>query len=419
MNIEYPYTSASSASSATNRIHSYREIIETYVQSPAVDKPLLDTAYYYANGKCEEILGEILPTLSRPVKLATKANPWFANDFTCGKYGQLAREPLTNQLLGSLSRLQQENVDAFFLHCPDPETPLKETLDTCDELWRRERFDRFGVSNFSVGQLAEILEICETEKFNAPVIYQGMYNLVARKVEDIFPLIREHGIDFWAYNPLAGGLLTGKYTDMDLSVDVSSTASSTASSTGIGTVNSASSTGIGTVNSASSTGIGTVNSASSTGIGTVNSASSTGIGTVNSASSTGIGTVNSASSTGIGTVNSASRFHGNSIYQNIFWKPAILKTLNTDFYYENESSKKKSEKKCITDAFQWVKSKLLLDKSEFESIESGDRIILGASTKSQLLENMNAIHQNGWDYNYERLENIFSKIGEQSPNYFY
>ena len=353
MNIEYPYTSASSASSATNRIHSYREIIETYVQSPAVDKPLLDTAYYYANGKCEEILGEILPTLSRPVKLATKANPWFANDFTCGKYGQLAREPLTNQLLGSLSRLQQENVDAFFLHCPDPETPLKETLDTCDELWRRERFDRFGVSNFSVGQLAEILEICETEKFNAPVIYQGMYNLVARKVEDIFPLIREHGIDFWAYNPLAGGLLTGKYTDMDLSVDVSSTASST------------------------------------------------------------------ASSTGIGTVNSASRFHGNSIYQNIFWKPAILKTLNTDFYYENESSKKKSEKKCITDAFQWVKSKLLLDKSEFESIESGDRIILGASTKSQLLENMNAIHQNGWDYNYERLENIFSKIGEQSPNYFY
>ena len=96
-----------------------------------------------------------------------------------------------------------------------------------------------------------------------------------------------------------------------------------------------------------------------------------------------------------------------------------MKTLNTDFYYENESSKKKSEKKCITDAFQWVKSKLLLDKSEFESIESGDRIILGASTKSQLLENMNAIHQNGWDYNYERLENIFSKIGEQSPNYFY
>jgi aflatoxin B1 aldehyde reductase len=313
---------------------------------------MLDTAYYYANGKCEEILGEILPTLSRPVKIATKANPWFANDFTCGKYGQLAREPLTNQLLGSLSRLQQENVDAFFLHCPDPETPLKETLDTCDELWRRERFDRFGVSNFSVGQLAEILEICETEKFNAPVIYQGMYNLVARKVEGIFPLIREHGIDFWAYNPLAGGLLTGKYA-MDTDDDC--------------------------------------------------------IGKLHSESSTGIGKLHSESSTG-------TRFHGNSIYQNIFWKPAILQTLYTDFYYENQTHEKKSEKKCITDAFQWLKSKLMLDKSEI--VESGDRIIIGASTKEQLLENMNAIIDNDL-IDYSHLENIFSKIGEPSPNYFY
>jgi aflatoxin B1 aldehyde reductase len=345
MNIEYPYTSAMSTNTLENRIHSYREIIETYLSACAGaapnHKPLLDTAYYYANGKCEEILGEILPTLSSPVKIATKANPWFANDFTCGKYGQLAREPLTNQLLGSLRRLQQENVDAFFLHCPDPETPVKETLETCDELWRRERFDRFGVSNFSVGQLAEILEICETEKFNAPVIYQGMYNLVARKVEEIFPLIREHGIDFWAYNPLAGGLLTGKYAADAIHIN----------------------------------------------------------------------------NDGF----SNSRFQSNAIYQNIFWKPAILETLITDFYYENETLEKKSEKKCITDAFQWVKSKLLLDKSEVESVEFGDRIILGASTTSQLLENMNAIHQNVCDYNYdyERLENIFSKIGEQSPNYFY
>ena len=53
--------------------------------------------------------------------------------------------------------------------------------------------------------------ICEDNGYNAPQIYQGMYNLISRKVEEIFPLLKENDIEFWGYNPLAGGLLTGKY----------------------------------------------------------------------------------------------------------------------------------------------------------------------------------------------------------------
>jgi aflatoxin B1 aldehyde reductase len=99
------------------------------------------------------------------------------------------------------------------LHCPDYETPILETLDKCEELWRREKFNYLGISNFSVEQMKEVLDICDKNMFSTPKYYQGMYNLISRKVEEIFPLLEEHNIEFWGYNPLAGGLLTGKYNN--------------------------------------------------------------------------------------------------------------------------------------------------------------------------------------------------------------
>lgn len=207
MNIQYPY---SSNNNQTNDY--YKKMIETYFELSKnySQIPILDTAYYYGNTSTEKILGDILKDLDQSqYKIATKANPWFENDFSNGILGQLSPENIERQLNTSLKNLQRENVDYFFLHAPDHETPIIETLTKCDELYRKEKFHQLGISNYSKEQLEEIKILCDKNQIIPPTIYQGMYNLISRKVEEIFPHLEE--MEFWAYNPLAGGLLTGKY----------------------------------------------------------------------------------------------------------------------------------------------------------------------------------------------------------------
>jgi len=206
MNIEYPFSSASDPT-----YEHYFSILEYYVSH--IKQPILDTAYYYGNTKTEKVLGELLPRLSRQPIIATKANPWFHNDFANGRLGQLSEAGILGQLNTSLNHLGREKADIFYLHCPDYETPLVETLETCERLWRIEKLDALGISNFSKMQFQEILDLCDKYGFQKPKYYQGMYNLLCRKVEEIFPLLDEYRISFWGYNPLAGGLLTGKYKE--------------------------------------------------------------------------------------------------------------------------------------------------------------------------------------------------------------
>jgi len=205
MNINYPYSSNKNKS-----IEEYTKMIEKYITYVG-KKAILDTAYYYGNTTTEEVLGKILPELYITPKIATKVNPWLNNDFTNGKLGQLSPIPFEKQLNTSLSNLGVESVEYLFLHCPDYETSIEETLETCEKLWRKEKFNKFGMSNFSYSHLLEVIQLCENHGFNSPDVYQGMYNLVSRKIEEIFPLLNDYYIEFWAYNPLAGGLLTGKY----------------------------------------------------------------------------------------------------------------------------------------------------------------------------------------------------------------
>ncbi len=208
MNIAYPHSSNKDTQEYSNIIHEY---LNTCYD------PILDSAYYYGNTETEKILGNILtdlPSNLKIPKLTTKANPWFENDFTNGKLGQLNKENLLRQLNTSLENLKMDSVYRFFLHCPDYETPIHETLETCDELWRQEKYQEYGLSNFSLTQTQEVLQICEKNDYRKPKVYQGMYNIVCRKVEEMFPLLNEYNIDFWGYNPLAGGLLTGKYRNL-------------------------------------------------------------------------------------------------------------------------------------------------------------------------------------------------------------
>ena len=209
MNIDYPHSSNIDKSQEY-----YSSIIKKYME--LVDDPILDTAYYYSNTKTEQILGNILETYDKKPKIATKANPWFDNDFSNGKFGQLSSLNLETQLLTSLNNLKLDKVDIFYLHCWDYETDINETLQSANDLWRREKYDEFGISNFSKEQLLSVIDIIEKNGYNKLSYYQGMYNLISKKVEEIFTIIDDNNIEFWAYNPLAGGLLTGKYRNKDL-----------------------------------------------------------------------------------------------------------------------------------------------------------------------------------------------------------
>ncbi|XP_038677642.1 aflatoxin B1 aldehyde reductase member 2-like isoform X2 [Scyliorhinus canicula] len=162
----------------------------------------LDCAFMYAEGRTEQIMGSM--GLGHKVKITTKVNPWDGKT--------LKAESVRCQLNTSLERLQRESVEILYLHAPDHETPVEETLAACQELHQQGKFKEFGLSNYASWEVAEVYSICKYKNWVLPTVYQGMYNATTRQVEtELLPCLRHFGMRFYAYNPLAGGLLTGKY----------------------------------------------------------------------------------------------------------------------------------------------------------------------------------------------------------------
>ncbi|OAA67344.1 NADP-dependent oxidoreductase domain protein [Niveomyces insectorum RCEF 264] len=109
----------------------------------------------------------------------------------------------------SIARLNVKQVDVFYLHFPDANTPLAETLAGVDAAYRLGLFRRFGLSNYDAAGVQAIYDHAKAHGYVLPTVYQGNYNPVTRKGEtDLFPTLRRLGIAFFAYSPLAGGLLT-------------------------------------------------------------------------------------------------------------------------------------------------------------------------------------------------------------------
>ncbi|KAM6173436.1 aflatoxin B1 aldehyde reductase member 2 isoform 2-T2 [Erethizon dorsatum] len=167
----------------------------------------LDTAFMYSDGQSESILGGLglgLGGADCRVKIATKANPWDGKT--------LKPDSVRSQLETSLKRLQCPRVDLFYLHAPDHGTPVEETLRACQQLHQEDKFVELGLSNYAAWEVAEICTLCKKNGWILPTVYQGMYNVTTRQVEtELFPCLKHFGLRFYAYNPLAGGLLTGRY----------------------------------------------------------------------------------------------------------------------------------------------------------------------------------------------------------------
>ena len=186
--------------------HTAQQMLSLFAESGNTE---LDTAFQYCGGRTEELLGAILPPQQRnKVTIASKVNPW--ND-----HG-LQPDQVEMQLGEILRRLGTDYVDLLYLHSPDLDTPVEQTLERCFEIFQQGKFKAFGLSNFASWQVAEVVEICRKNGWMVPTVYQGMYNSLTRDVErELFPCLRNYGISFYAYNPLAGGLLTGKYQSID------------------------------------------------------------------------------------------------------------------------------------------------------------------------------------------------------------
>ena len=169
----------------------------------------LDTAHQYCEGGTETLLGALLPSEKRQkLTIASKVNPW--ND------QGLQPDQIEKQMGEILQRLGTDYIDLLYLHSPDLDTPVVQTLERCFDMYQQGKFKYFGLSNFAAWQVAEVVEICRQNGWMEPSVYQGMYNSLTRDVErELFPCLRNYGISFYAYNPLAGGLLTGKYRSID------------------------------------------------------------------------------------------------------------------------------------------------------------------------------------------------------------
>ena len=164
----------------------------------------MDTAYVYNDGTCERMLGEILPKLDRPYRIATKVNPRIT--------GKLDADAAYMQIGESLKRLDLDSVDTVYLHFPDPNTPVESVLSAMADLHEQGKFKELGLSNFPAWMVADAWHICERRGWVKPTVFEGIYNPLTRKAEtELNACLNRFGMRFYAYNPLAGGLLTGRY----------------------------------------------------------------------------------------------------------------------------------------------------------------------------------------------------------------
>jgi aryl-alcohol dehydrogenase (NADP+) len=160
-------------------------------------------------GRTESIVGRWLKGKRHKFVLATKC---------VGKMGDAAwnqgasRKHVLDAVDASLQRLDTDYIDLFQLHSDDPNTPLDETIDALDTVVRSGKARYVGVSNFLAYRLARALGRADVKNKTRFVSMQPRYSLLFREIErELLPLAKEEGLGVIPYNPLAGGLLTGKH----------------------------------------------------------------------------------------------------------------------------------------------------------------------------------------------------------------
>lgn len=160
-----------------------------------------DTAHAYTGGQSETLLGEFVGNARDSLLIATKV----------GYTGGAGKTNIRTSFETSRQRLGMEMVDLLYLHRFDPDTDLRETMETFAELKSEGQIRYVGLSNFAAWQVMKAIAVAAEFGLTVDVL-QPMYNLVKRQAEvEILPMCADQGVACVPYSPLGGGLLTGKY----------------------------------------------------------------------------------------------------------------------------------------------------------------------------------------------------------------
>jgi aryl-alcohol dehydrogenase-like predicted oxidoreductase len=174
----------------------------------------IDTADIYHEGESERLVGEALAQLGTPrdrVVLATKV---FGRSGTDPNAAGLSRKHILDSIDGSLRRLRVDHVDLYQIHGFDPVTPIEETLDALDAVVQAGKARYLGFCNLPAWRAGKALAIADRRQQARFVSAQMFYAIAARDIErEIVPLAEEEGLAILPWSPLAGGLLSGKFTE--------------------------------------------------------------------------------------------------------------------------------------------------------------------------------------------------------------
>ncbi|MET8685935.1 aldo/keto reductase [Streptomyces sp. NPDC004732] len=189
-----------------------RKLFDLYVERGG---NFIDTASTYTNGSSERLLGEFTRGSRESLVLATKFStlrrPGDPNS------GGNHRKALFGSVEDSLRRLNTDYLDLLYLHVWDFTTPVEEFLRAMDDLVRQGKVLYVGICNTPAWQVSRMQAIADLRGWSPLVALQAEYNLIERTGErDLFPMAREMGLGVVPFSPLAGGLLTGKYSRDDL-----------------------------------------------------------------------------------------------------------------------------------------------------------------------------------------------------------
>jgi aryl-alcohol dehydrogenase-like predicted oxidoreductase len=172
-----------------------------------------DTADNYTEGESEKILGQSLKNLNiarQQVVIATKVYSRVGpgrNDVGA------SRGHIMDGVEGSLRRLQTDHIDLYQIHGNDAVTPLEETLRALDTLVQQGKVRYIGCSNWQAWKIAKALGISEFKGLARFDTLQAYYSIAGRDLErEIVPLLESEKVGLLVWSPLAGGLLSGKFS---------------------------------------------------------------------------------------------------------------------------------------------------------------------------------------------------------------
>ncbi|KAK4096701.1 aflatoxin B1 aldehyde reductase member 2 [Parathielavia hyrcaniae] len=165
----------------------------------------VDTARGYspgAPGTSEPRLGAV--AAGTRFAIDTKVTSWNPGDHTKAK--------IIDEIDASLEALQMQQINIEYLHAPDRATPFEEACEAMDQAYREGKIKKWGVSNYTADEVERFVNICEARGWVKPSVYQGHYNAIVRSGEKhLFPVLRKHGLAFYAYSPAASGFFAGNY----------------------------------------------------------------------------------------------------------------------------------------------------------------------------------------------------------------